>query len=1062
MSRSDPHYIVAIGASAGGMEDIYVFFDNTFIDGVSYIIVQHLSADFKSQMLELLAKHSKLMIKEAGNGMPVEPNHIYLIPNDQFMTIKNGTLYLRPKGKSKGPHLTINVFFKSLAANSAKEAIGVILSGLGADGTDGIKDIKRAGGLVIVRNPETTEYKDMPSNAIASGLVDFILEPALMPNNIRHHVQYAKTQLAEDAEETKAITPIIELISEQLPLDFSEYKQTTILRRIKRRAAQHDIATLKKYYEFLKKNPEDIAELAKDFLISVTSFFRDKEAFAVIENQVLPNILSQLRPDEELKIWVAGCATGEEAYSIAMLVCEQLAARHKTMEVKIFATDIDEEALGFASKGCYQAAATKNLSPERLDAHFVMEENGYRIKTLIRKMMIFAKHDLVQNPPYCNMQLISCRNLLIYMNPALQKKAFGTLFFGLKKNGYLFLGPSENPLPIMKNLGVINAKWRVFKKLENSVTTARVNTFLLPQLQAIKQSPLVQPMQAISPITDSALSESLHASLAQEFDYLLICVDANNEVVKAYGDTNKYLLQKHFTSNLIELLPRPLAVAFNTLSKEVYSKYEKMSVKGVNIKKNKKLIRVSLEVSPIVLSKNMPALLKVIIREEKDTAPVQLADGKQYNEKLYLDQYVLNLEEELRELKGQLHTAYEKLDAVSENMQSFSEELLSANEELQSTNEEMQSVNEELNTVNADYQVKNKELSELNDDLNNYFRSNVNGQLVVDNEMILLKFSPGAVKLINLLDADIGRPLSNISTNIKFPAILPDIETVLKKGVILTKEIESNDGKWYQLMTMPYVRQADNARTGAILTFIDITALKNTQDELDRKNKNLRRINTDLDHFVHLASHDLLAPLSNIEASISIMNDIALNDTNLVEFINIINISIKKFSDLIKVISNIAKIERATNVLEEVNLNDLLDDVEWSLANKIQASDAVIFRKLEITHMRFSKNSLRSILYNLISNGIKFRGEATPVIQVHTYLKDKNVLLSVQDNGMGIAKEEIHKIFDMYGRLHEDIEGSGVGLYMIKKIINAFGGRIKVESKLGKGSKFTVIFGGGL
>jgi two-component system CheB/CheR fusion protein len=409
------------------------------------------------------------------------------------------------------------------------------------------------------------------------------------------------------------------------------------------------------------------------------------------------------------------------------------------------------------------------------------------------------------------------------------------------------------------------------------------------------------------------------------------------------------------------------------------------------------------------------------------------------------------------ELKEKLNSSYERLDASNENMQSFNEELISANEEMQSTNEEMQSVNEELHTINADYQLKNKELLEINDDLNNYFRSNVNGQLFINNDLKLMKFSPGAVNQINLLETDIGRPLSNISTNIKFETIIEDIKRVVSDGIILTKEIETNNGKWYQMMTMPYIQQVDNKKSGAIITFNDITELKNSQLEISKKNSTLRRINADLDHFIHAASHDLLAPLSNIETSINIMNKIALSDEKVHSFLDIINTSIKKFRVLITDIATIAKVESDMVVMEMVDIDEIINNIEWSLENKIRDSHTTINKNLEVKQLLFSKKNLRSIVYNLVSNAIKFKREESPVLIIHTWKEGDNIVLSVQDNGIGIPKGGIDKIFDMYGRLNQDVEGHGIGLYLAKKIINAAGGNIIVESEPGIGSIFKIF-----
>jgi two-component system CheB/CheR fusion protein len=1053
MQKDVPEYIIAIGASAGGMEEINAFFDHTPLDSVAYVIIQHLSPDFKSRMVELLSRHSILLVMEAAQGLEVQRNTVYLIPNDQYMTIRDNRLHLTPKGNIKAPHLTVNTFFKSLADNSGKHAIGIILSGLGIDGTEGARAIKDAGGMVIARDPAKSEFPNMPANVIATGQVDFILDPKQMPQAIQDYITHSDKLLADIQEDEQYVRPIIDLIGEQLPLDFTEYKQTTILRRIKRRATYSNLTTLKSYLEFLKTAPEEVELLAKDFLISVTAFFRDKDAFESISNNVLPALLERHPAEDELKMWVAGCATGEEAYSLAILLSEQLAALSRYTVVKIFATDIDAEALAVANKGVYHASLMKQVSPERLSNHFVQEGDYYRVSPAIRKMVIFAHHDLVKNPPYCNMSLISCRNLLIYMTPALQKKIYTMLLFGLKVNGCLFLGSSENPQPIIQQLEVTDAKWKIYKNLEAKRIT-KFDAFSLPEQPDLKQQrlPIVGTDQQAG--RDAVLGETLQYHLANALDYLAVCVDEHHQVVKSYGDTGRFLIQKMFNNNFTELLPKPLAVAFNTLSKQAVKTNAKVSTSGIRIDRNGQMARVNLSVSPLYLKKSETPLLVAVFGD--DTTNSDSNQEVPYNEATYLNDYIVNLEEELQDTKLQLRAAYEKLNATNENMHSFNEELLSTNEEMQSTNEEMQSVNEELHTINTEYQLKNKELQEVNDDLNNYFRSNVNGQLFVDNELKLLKFSPNAVQLINLLETDIGRPLSNISTNIRFHTISQDIQSVLANGKVLSKEIESNDGRWYQLMTMPYIRQSDNQITGAILTFTDITQLKRAQTALDRKNKSLSRINEDLENFVFAASHDLLAPLDNIKTSIYLMNQVPLGDAELIDFMDIINQSVTKFSALIRDIAVVAEIESDVNAHEKVDINELIDNIEWSLENKIKETGTIIKRNILIPELPFSKKNLRSIVFNLVSNGIKFRREVPPEIYIACWKEEDHLILCIQDNGRGIPQQSIGKIFDMYGRLHQNVEGSGIGLYLAKKIINAAGGNLVVESEVGKGSKFII------
>lgn len=832
----EPEYIIAIGASAGGLEEINIFFDHTPLDSVSYVVVQHLSAEFKSRMTEVLSRHSKLTVEEASDGAFVESNCVYLIPHDKFMTIQGNRLFLTPKDKKSVPHLTINTFFTSLARDSGKKAIAVVLSGLGSDGAEGIIAIKKEGGMVIARNPETSAFPGMPSKSISTGMVDFILEPASMPDAIEDYVKYEGILKLDTSEDDKYITQIVELIKERSPLDFSDYKSSTIMRRTKRRAAYNNMSSLQEFLVFLRDTPSEIEVLSKDFLISVTAFFRDTAAFDFLEKMIVPQMLKNLLPREELKVWVAGCATGEEVYSLAILICEQLKGEYEHTAVKIFATDIDNNALVYAGKGLYQKEAVKNISEERLAKYFVAEKEGYRVKTVLRKLAIFAQHDLVKNPPYCNMHLISCRNLLIYMAPVLQKKIFGMMLFGLKQDGYLFLGSSENPMPIIKDLETVSKEHKIYRNLK-SKRSVSFDAFAMPESVTVRR-PSVASATLNGENGGFALADMMHENLAHELNYLVVCIDEQQNVIKSYGNTSRFLLPKHFTTNLETLLPKKLAMVYHTLRNNVLKSNEKLTIHRIKVKHADEFLRVNLSLAPLASGGSGQRLMMVTFSEDHTFAPLT-PEGNEFDEKKYHDEYTRNLEEEVSSLKQKLNSTYEQLDASNENMQSFNEEMISANEEMQSTNEEMQSVNEELDTINSEYQLKNRELSEINDDLNNYFRSNLNGQLFINKELLLMKFSPGTVKQINLLESDIGRPLSNITTNIKFETLIEDIRNVLDNGLVITKEIETNNGKWYQVMTMPYLRQSDQKNSGAIITFNDITQLKEIQKKLDKSNKML-------------------------------------------------------------------------------------------------------------------------------------------------------------------------------------------------------------------------------
>jgi two-component system CheB/CheR fusion protein len=683
-------------------------------------------------------------------------------------------------------------------------------------------------------------------------------------------------------------------------------------------------------------------------------------------------------------------------------------------------------------------------------------------------MLIFAPHNLGKNPPYANMDLISCRNLLIYMNKDLQEKIFSMLHFGLKKGGFLFLGASENTTLLHSHMEEISRKWKIYKKTEH-VRPVHFDTFFLPSLEQGK--PLSLPssakgmeVSAGKPLLGDVLSEIM----ISEYGGAGVCVDENMQVVNSFGELTKYLLPKVFNLNLLELLPQTLALPVRAAFQQALKSGQSVSIKSKYAADAQEEKEVDVLVKPFSDRRIEKHLLLVLFRETSTLSDAGKGPGVRWlDTSLQTREYVESLEEELKQTKEKLQVTQEKLEAMEENMLSFNEELLSANEEMQSTNEEMQSsneelqsVNEELQNVNGEYQGKIRELTELNDDLNNYFRSNVNGQVFVDRELNLKKFSPSVVELINLQERDIGRPLDDITTNIKFETLRQDMRKVIAEGGIIVKEVQSAH-KYYQVMTMPYIRQSDNKIDGAILTFYDITELKRLQKELEERNKHLLRINEELDTFVYTASHDLLGPIGHIQGLIELIhlkNDQLDPETE--EFYRMINTAITKFRALIRELSTIGRINNeGLQEGEEVHFEELVEEIKLSIESQIEDTHTQIESTFEVPHIQFSKKNLRSILYNLITNAIKYKSSARPPrIVIRTKALPGFVLLSVEDNGMGMEEDKIASIFTLYHRLSEQGEGQGIGLYLTQKIIHGAGGHIEVESKVGRGTTFNLFF----
>jgi two-component system, chemotaxis family, CheB/CheR fusion protein len=1060
-------YIIAIGASAGGLEAISAFFDYTPLDAVSYILIQHLSAYFKSHMAQILAPHSKLQIVEVTKDTVVEPNKVYLIPSSKFMAIENGKLKLSDKKDQHPPHLTIDYFFRSLAAERGDRAIGIILSGTGNDGSKGIEAINAAGGMVLVQDSDTASYNGMPLAAIATGCADRVLSPEAMPQVIEEYVKDGVLELLTDHKNDEIkesdLSGIIGLIKGVLPLDFTDYKRPTIIRRINHRMTHHNFSGIDKYYDFLKDNPKEVEALANDFLISVTSFFRDPEAFEIIEKVVIPDIISRKKDGEILKIWVPGCATGEEAYTLAILVKEALEKTKKALDVKIFASDINRAALDTASKGQYKEDIEKSLSKERLAQFFNHNGSVYKVKDEIRKMLIFAQHDLVKNPPYCNIDLISCRNLLIYMNPVLQKKVYSLLHFGLKAEGYLFLGPSENAGILLPDFSEISNKWKILKSNKNG-REVRFDTFSSPVIEGLKTTRMEISKKNELPGSLSTVEQVSNQCLLEESGFSGVCTDENLNVIRSFGRPGDYLKNEIFNFNLSELLPDKVVILFKAAAHKALQHNQRMILSGLRLGDSTKGLLTDIIIKPFLIPEK---LLVVLFKENKSkiTAGSILKTPE-------VDQltksYVNSLEKELAEAKHNLEVAYERIESTNENMQSFNEELLSANEEMQSANEELQSVNEELQTVNKEHQVTNTALSELNDDLNNYFRSNLNGQLFVDRDLLVRKYSPGAVRHINIRDSDIGRPLSNLTTNIKLETLIADIKKVILDGQTVTKEAESADARIYQVMTMPYVRKNDTVPDGAIISFYDITELKNLLKELnisnkslDHSNQSLLRINDDLNNFVYGASHDLNAPILNIEMVLEMLNDkMDLNDPEVSNLSGMLNKTILNFKEIIKDMAALGTLEsEMQNEGHSEDIGLLFGEIIDTLAPKVKQANVIIQSDFQQKKVRFPKKNLRSILLNLMTNAIKFSSaDRQPEISITTEAVENYILLKVRDNGIGMEKAKIDYVFQMYQRINKDVEGQGIGLYLVRKIVDASGGKIEVESKKGAGSTFKIFF----
>ena len=830
-----PH-IVALGASAGGLEALQQFFKHMSPDsGMAFVVIQHLSPDYKSMMVELLSKNTTMPVLRIENGMQIEPNQVYLIPPKTQLTLLHGALLLSETDHSKGLVLPIDIFFKSLAEDQGERAIGVVLSGTGSDGTRGIRAIKEAGGMVMVQEENSAKFNGMPGSAIATGLADFILPPEQMPETLIKYVQYPYVQNAPDPQgglltEEKQISNLLALLRQEIGVDFSFYKPTTILRRIERRMGIAQLITVEEYVRYLNQSPQEVKALYKDLLISVTRFFRDPESFDLLRKKIIPDILAQASAEQPIRIWVAGCATGEEAYSLAILCAEQMEETKKTVDVKIFATDLDKEALDYAGRGIYPESIVVDLPDEKLRRYFLKQGNSYQIQRNIRQMVVFAAHNILSNPPFTKINLVTCRNLLIYLQPVLQHRVLTSFSFALYPRGYLFLGSSETIGDMSDAFETISLRHKLFRhrgEIRHALTEG-VDLAPLHERMSRRASDLARPFRPTRAQGREQTLEQITAKLLREHIPACLVIEESGALVYTYGTPGDFLALPvgQATLNALEMLPRTLALVLSSAIHKAHRDNKALSYQDIRIRSRQRMRSINMSVEPFRDGDNDDALYLVFLEE----APLALAAVDEV-EALDLDakvsQRIADLERDLQISKENLQATIEELETSNEELQATNEELLAANEELQSTNEELQSVNEELYTVNAEYQNKITELGELNNDMMNLLTSTHIGKLFLDLDLRIRKFTLPITKEIDLLTHDIGRPAGDFAHPF-MQAICRNAGKVIATQMPSDELVKSVSNQWYLLRLVPYLTQ-QGMPNGVVAALIDVTEIKESE-----------------------------------------------------------------------------------------------------------------------------------------------------------------------------------------------------------------------------------------
>ena len=836
-----PAFVVGIGASAGGLEALERFFGAMPADsGMAFVVIQHLSPDFKSLMDELLARRTRMSVQRVTEPVEMRPNTVYLLPPRKEMLMEQGRLLVVDKPTDHTLSMPINTFFRALAREQGEKAVAIVLSGTGSDGSKGLLDVHDAGGLVLVQNEESAKFDGMPRSAVATGLAAAVIAPEEMPSLLVRHATHVLNHdpsggvLTQEPGQATGMPAIIDRLREVYNIDFNFYKPGTITRRIERRAAILHAPDANRYAERVLADPVELETLYKDLLIGVTRFFRDPEAFALLREKVIPCVLDAAVPEEDIRVWVPGCATGEEAYSLGILFLEEFARRGRIPGLKIFATDMHRESLRCAADGVYPVDSLEALAPDQIEEFFIREPDGRRrVQARLRKLVLFSPHNVLRDTPFARIDLVSCRNLLIYFRPPAQTRALSAFHFALKLKGFLFLGPSESTGELEPQFEAVDRRWKIYTKL----TDVRLPMSL--RVQAARTVEASEPPQG----------HSGHR-LARAYDTLLsrfvptgVLVNEQREAVHLFGAAGRFLRPPagRVSSDVVAMCQGDLRIAVSSAFHHVLKKGDRVVFKSVRVPFEQAEAVFDISAEPLPDRISGATFVLILFSEERPRLSLPSSPAHELALRDEERERMVQLESELQQSRESLQTAVEELESTNEELQASNEELLSSNEELQSTNEELHSVNEELYTVNAENQEKIRELNATTTDLRNLMGATEVGIVFTDADQRVRLFTPGATAIFNLLPQDTGRDLRHITSQVPDDDVFADIARVRETHVGCERQVRTHDGRSFLRQIKPYL---DSSREpmGFVLTFVEVTALVRAGHALQASEEQFRLI----------------------------------------------------------------------------------------------------------------------------------------------------------------------------------------------------------------------------
>lgn len=1052
--------VVGVGASAGGLEAFRILLRALPPkSGMAFILVQHLDPSHASMMVELLAPHAAMPMVEAAEGALLEADHIYAIPPGRYLSVEGGALRLSSVPGRPIIRMPFDFLLESLAEQFGDHAVAVILSGTGTDGAIGAKAVKAAGGLVIAQDPDEAEYDGMPRNAISAGAVDLVLPLAGIPRALAEyggHRYLNPRSSGEDGGADEAYGQIIELLRKRTAHDFAPYKRGALDRRIERRMALNGLAASQAYLELLARDPAEVQRLADDLLINVTRFFRDGAAFDVLAQEVLPGLVQQRPPDQPIRVWVTGCSTGEEAYSICMLLLEAIARAKRDIRLQIFATDVDAKAVSIAREGLYPPTIEADVSPERLARFFVREEKGYRAARELRSSIVFSVHDLVSDAPFSRLDLISCRNLLIYLRPEVQQKVIGLFHFALGEGAVLFLGGSETVGAAGDRFEPISKKQRIYRHIGRS----RPGDVELPLgLGKVARTVWTRPPPPTSG-PRPGVGDFARRVLLETYAPASILVGRRRQGVYYFGPTDLYLKMPTGEASLDVLAAarEGLRAAIRTAIEKAAQQPDPVTVAG-RVKRDGVSTPVDVTARAVTNAGEDLILLSFVDLPQSERSTQALPEPQVDTS------HVARLEEELEAARRDLEAAIRDRDIAEEEIRAINEEAMSVNEEFQTTNEELETSQEELQSLNEELTALNSQLQEVldqqrstGDDLQNILNSSDIATIILDDQLRIRFFTPAARALFSVIATDVGRPLADLVHHFANAALLSDARAVLSSLVPTIREVEAENGAWYNCRTLPF-RTKENRIEGVVITFADVTARKRAEDEANAAKLVAESASLGKSRFLAAASHDLRQPLQTL----TLLNGLLgrkVQDKDTVELVARGNEALMAMSGMLNTLLDINQLEAGVVRPEIVDfpIADLLDPLRTEFAYHAKAKRLgwrVLPSRLAV---RTDPRLLDQVVRNLLSNAVKYTKKGRIVLGCRR--RGDKLRIEVWDTGLGIPEAQLRAIFDEFHQIdnpaRELSRGLGLGLAIVQRLADLLGHAVDVRSKVGRGSVFCV------